>query len=375
MAEPTPDRPTTDTPAQRLIDRERERAEKRRDDGDVQEDRIPEADLRWMTRTRQWGVKVKPGKNGLTIGSLNVGIYGEIPEYWEDQSRMPRGAYPMPGVPAIGYSLRHKYELWADNAADLYEEAIQRRWTTASDIPWDTLKPLPDDVESAICQLCTELTQQANVEFESIGSWLQNMSYGFHEVKLFLATEMFDAARHSEAFRKRALANGGGLGLESRGHVNRMILESKGGWSETSLFLHLLRGTFTMILYRYGEMFAHTEADRVLFSRCIQDKARHIAYSLEHLKYAITHHDEKEIAFKRLLNIGERVFVRELQEPAVLEPMAIIIGGGIEGAQAGMRQVERMMGNYVRQYLAYTDWLGIHRGDSYPKELARYLEA
>ena len=36
-----------------------------------------------------------------------------------------------------------------------------------------------------------------------------------------------------EALRKRALANGGGLGLESKGAVNRMILESRGGWTES----------------------------------------------------------------------------------------------------------------------------------------------
>jgi len=375
MADSSPNKPRADSPAERFLDRELQRAEDQNEKGEDPGVRIPEPDLSWMKRTRQWGVKVNPGKNGMTIGSLNVGIYGEIPEYWEDQSRMPRGAYPMPGIPPIGYSLRHKYELWADNAADLYEEAIQRRWTTATDIPWDTLQPLPDDVEAAMCQLCTELTQQANVEFETIGSWLQHMSYGFHEVKLFLASEMFDAARHSEAFRKRALSNGGGLGLESRGHVNRMILESKGGWTETSLFLHLLRGTFTMTIYRYGEMYAHNEAERVLFSRCMQDKARHIAYGLEHLKYAITHHDEKALAFHRLLNIGERVFARELREPALLEPLAIIMGGGIEGARVGMQRVDQMMGDYVRQYLAYTDWLGIHRGQQYPKELTRYLEA
>ena len=48
---------------------------------------------------------------------------------------------------------------------------------------------------------------------------------------------MFDAARHFEVFRKRALSNGGGLGLELKGDVKRMIIESRGGWSFTSLFV------------------------------------------------------------------------------------------------------------------------------------------
>ncbi len=339
------------------------------------EPQVPEPSLAWMERTLEWGVRVKPGKSGLTMGSLNVGIYGEIPDHWDDQTRMPRGAYPMPGVPPIGFSIRNKYELWADNAAELYEEAIQRRWVPATDIPWATIEPLPDDVEAAMCQLSTELSQQANLEFETIGSWLQHMSYGYHEVKNFLATEMFDAARHCEAFRKRALANGGGLGLESKGDVNRMILESKGGWTETVLFLHVLRGDFTMTLYRCGEQFAHNPAEKTLFARCIQDKARHIAYGLMHLRYALAHQQDKALVMQRLLNIGERVLERELEDPALRESLAIILGGGIEGARVGMRRFERLMGDYVRQYLAHMDWLGIHRGEQFPKGLAQYLEA
>ena len=336
--------------------------------------KVPEASLEWMSRTLEWGVRVKPGPKGLTVDSLNVGIYGEVPDRWDDQTRMPRGAYPMPGIPPIGYSLRQKRELWADNAADLYEEAIQRRWVAATDIPWDTIEPLPDDVEAAMCQLCTELSQAANVEFETIGSWLQHMSYGYHEVKLFLASNMFDAGRHHEAFRKRALSNGGGLGIESRGEINRMILESKGGWSETSLFLHILRGIFILTIYRYGERFAHNPAEKALFGLAMQDKARHVAYGMQHLRYAVTHQQDKDTVFQRLLNIGERVFVRELQDPVLLEPLAVIFGGGIEGARSGMRRVHTMMGDFVRRYLASLDWIGIHRGEAFPRELARYLE-
>ena len=339
------------------------------------EPEIPTPSFEWMGRTLEWGVRVRPGKSGLTLGSLNVGVYGDIPDHWDDQTRMPRGAYPMPGVPPIGFGIRDKHELWADNAAELYEEAIQRRWAPATDVPWHTIEPLPDDVEAAMCQLSTELSQQANVEFETIGGWLHQMSYGYHEVKNFLATQMFDAARHCEVFRKRALANGGGMGLESKGDVNRMILESKGGWTETVLFLHLLRGDLTMTVYRYGEQFAHNEAERVLFARCVQDKARHVAYGLMHLRYALSHQPDKGLVFQRLLNIGERVLERELQDPAFRESLAIILGGGIEGARVGMERYARLMGDYVRQYLAHLEWLGVHRGEAFPAGLARYLEA
>ena len=178
-----------------------------------------------------------------------------------------------------------------------------------------------------------------------------------------------------DVFRKRALANGGGMGLESKGDVNRMILESRGGWTETVLFLHLLRGDLTMTVYRYGEQFAHNDAERVLFARCMQDKARHVAYGLMHLRYALSHQPDKGLVFQRLLNIGERVLERELQDPAFRESLAIILGGGIEGARVGMERYARLMGDYVRQYLAHLEWLGVHRGEAFPAGLARYLEA
>ena len=55
---------------------------------------VPEPTYKWMNRRREWGVRVKPSGKGLTLGSLNVGIYGEVPMTWTDKSRNPRGAIP-----------------------------------------------------------------------------------------------------------------------------------------------------------------------------------------------------------------------------------------------------------------------------------------
>ena len=46
--------------------------------------------------------------------------------------------------------------------------------------------------------------------------WMWRMNHDFIEAKMFLCTQIMDEARHAEVFRKRALANGGGL-LVSRG--------------------------------------------------------------------------------------------------------------------------------------------------------------
>lgn len=336
---------------------------------------MPKPKFDWTGRSNQWGTRVKPGPHGLRLGDLNVGIYGEIPEQWQDQTRNPRGAIPRKGVPPLGYSIRDKADLWADSAADLYEEAIQRRWAPATDIPWQDVAPLSDGLERAICQVCTELCQYANCDVEAISSWQHQMAYGYHEVKQFLATAAFDGARQFEAFRKRALCNGGGLGLEGPGEVNRMILESRGGWTEAVTYLFLLRGTFTLTMLRYLERHAHNPAERLLYSYALQDKARHQTYALDHLKFAIAHDEDMRPILQQLLFIGDRVFARELKDHVLREALAVVFAGGIEAAgTTGMAEYHRMMGDFMREYVSCCDWLGVKRPpETLPESMSRYL--
>lgn len=323
----------------------------------------------WMQQCFAWGTRARPGKEGLTIGRLNVGFYAEVPDRWDEPTRMPRGAVPVPGVPAIGgYSHRTKAELWADNAADLYEEAISRRWGPAYDVPWQQAAPLAEDVELALAQVCTELSQQASVEVEVVTRWLQELSYGYHEVKLFLATEVFDAGRHFEAFRKRALINGAGLGLESPGPASRLLLESRAGWSETTLLLHLLRGSFTLTVYRYLAAHAPTPADAVLCRFAVQDKARHIAYAMQHLRYAVTHRPDLGLQFQRLLGAAEAFIAANDRDPVLWEALAIVFGGGVRGMNAGMAVVRRLRRDAVQGYVDRLRWTGVdRRGQLFPE--------
>ena len=328
----------------------------------------------WMNKTRQWGVRVRPSKAGLKLGDLNAGIYGEVPMHWQDQSRNPRGAVARKGLPPVGYAVRDKAGLWAESAADLYEEAIQRRWAPATDVPWETIEPLPSDVEHAVCQICTELTGYANVDIEAVTGWQHQMSYGYHEVKQYLATASFDAARHHECFRKRALVNGGGLGLESPCRVNRMILESRGGWTEAVVYLYLLRGVFTMTLYRYLERYAHNDAERFIYGHALADKARHVTYGLEHLKFAIAHVEDQRQVVTTLLAIGDAGLARDFSDPVLKEALAIVFGGGIAGARRhGMEVFHDLMREFLKTHLDYCRWLDVPRNpDAWPPVLKEF---
>ena len=321
---------------------------------------VPEPRLNWMNQRREWGVRVKPGKKGLTLGSLNVGVYGEIPMNWPDKSRNPRGAIGATGLPPVAIQLKDKVDLWAPLAADLYEEAIQRRWAPATDVDWNTVHPLPDDVERAMCQVCTELSFYAIVDVELITSWQHQMAYGYHEVKQYLATASLDATRRQEAFRKRALSNGGGLGLEGPCQVSRLLRESRGGWTETVAGMTLIRGLFVQVMVRYLNAYAHNEAERTIFEYVTQDFGRFLSYGLDHLKFALAHDREKLNSILTTLAIGMRFFDRDLRDPALREALAIIFGGSIVGARnQGMYTYYEMLDQYVKELLQAVQELGL----------------
>ena len=320
----------------------------------------------WMKDTRQWGTRAQPTPHGLTIESIMVGLYGEIPEESREMTRMPRGSFATPGIPRLdNYSVNRKDELWADNASTLYEEAIQRRWNAMQDIAWDDLPDHPEALELAWCQLCTELGHHATAEIDTIGLWLHRMNYAYIEPKMFLATQEFDSARHFEAMRHRALCNGGALGLESPGYMNRRMVETRAGWPEVSVSLYIARGTLTLLLYRFGAHFATNPIDRKLFGLCLQDKARHMAYGMAMLKSTIAVKGvDFGVSLRRILGSIEKDMGGELRDPVLWEAMAIIAGGSIAGMAQGMAAVERLRASYVRQYLTRLSYVGINKSES-----------
>ncbi|MGH2585989.1 MAG: hypothetical protein ACRDJE_13840, partial [Dehalococcoidia bacterium] len=224
------------------------------------------------------------------------------------------------------------------------------------------------------CQVATELSQQASIEVEVVSSWLQMMSYGYHEVKLFLATENFDAGRHFEVFRKRALVNGGGLGLESPGQVNRLLLESRAGWTETVMLLHILRGLFTRTIYRYLAAYGPTPVERLIGRRALQDASRHIAYASQHLKYAVNKVPGSAQNFNLGLTQAEGVVGRDEADPVLWEALACIFGGGVRGMDEGMAVVANLRRHYVNEYLARLAWIGIDHQRALAPNFAAVLE-
>jgi len=275
-----------------------------------------------------------------------------VPDRWTYDTFLPRGAKPPEARQAgLGYTIFDKEDVWSDQAADLYEESIAQRWVPAKDIPWESLLPLPDEIERALCQLCTELAQRASVWHTVIAGWLPEISYGFHEVKCMLAAHVFEAGRLYEAFRKRALANGGGLGVESPGIFVKRLTDPR-TFLEMSVGLHIVHATFTEVICSYGESFAHNEAERKLFSLAARDLGRYAAYGVSHLRYLLEHNPERRSEVEAALRFAEAALVRDEQKNVPLrEALIILLGNGLENVAAGWQRLQELRREQARLYV------------------------
>ncbi len=312
----------------------------------------PPLDLSWLDLDNTWGVRAKPGRRGLTLDEIEIGPYAAGAGETGNQGLKPRGAATRKMAPKVGHPYTSKAEVWSANASLLYEEAVQRQWSSATDVPWETLKPLPDDLERAMCQLCTFLTEVEFIAGDAPGMWLPEVNAEYHEIKLFLMTQIMDEARHLDVFRKRALANGGGLLSAGPGLGLRAIIESK-NYSEMSALMHVLAEGFVQSVFRMGEYIAQNEAEKRIFRLCAQDESRHVAYGVMHLKYLGDNEPERREEVHYYLDRAEGVFSFD-DSPAAAdlsEALAVLMGGGISNLDRGIQMAMGVRKKQVNEYM------------------------
>jgi hypothetical protein len=181
-------------------------------------------------------------------------------------------------------------------------------------------------------------------------------------VKLFLASQVFDEARHMDVFRKRALANGGGLLAASPGseHILRVILDAP-NYTVASSLMHILAEGFVLTLFRHGEFLAPTEVEKKIFRLCMQDEARHVGYGTLHLKRFLQEHPERAEEVHQILDVGEEAMLSLFMEPTGIEPRLILAGGGVDRMMEGMMRTAFLYQKQVREYLHRLHVAGLDR--------------
>ncbi len=322
------------------------------------EPEIPELDLSWLNLDTEWGTQSQPGRKGLTLQQINDSLYGEVPATANDHSARPRGAAAAEHSPRMGgYVIGEATETFSESSALLYDEAVSRQWSSATDIPWDTLDELPEDIERAMAQLCTSLTEVEFIAADVPGKWLPRIAADHYESGLFLMSQVMDEARHTDVFRKRALANGGGLLMQGGGGGLRQILEAE-DFTQMSSMLHILGEGFVQTLFRLGELIAHNEAEKRMFRLAAQDESRHVAFGVTHLKYTLERQPEKAEEVHWTLDMFEHTIVDPDQaNPGLAGALVYLLGDG--DVDEGWKLFWTVRRKQVLEYLHRLDVAGL----------------
>ncbi len=335
----------------------------------------PPLDGRWANApTERPPRPTNLGEEGFTLAKADSGSYGWAPDHWPYQNDTPRGAWPAKdsarGLPAP-YTIFDKHEVWADNAADLYELAIRERWIPATDVSWGSIEPLDDHVEAALDQVFTNLSEQQYNSNQVLLGWLQEISYGFHEIKLYLSTQIFDQARHVEAFRKRALANAGGLGVQMPGFMHRTVYAAF-KFTELICYVNILRGSFTLALAQ-NEHLPRSQADHQLFDGLARDLERHLAYGVDHLKHYLRHDTINRNHVSTWLARGEAMMGADLNRDKTLRE-ALILGLG-ETVSEGKARLKELRQAQLEKYLKTLEAASIYKhGEAVTPALQRVID-
>ncbi|MCZ6872864.1 MAG: ferritin-like domain-containing protein [bacterium] len=312
-----------------------------------------------------------------------------LPELSDNLTGRVHGAIPRPGIPQIGaYAFRTKREVWGYNLRKLYEEAVARQWSSATDVPWDTLEPLPDDLEAAECQLATFFNEVEFVAADIPSRFIANMSPDYMDVRQFLLTQVMDESRHMEVFRKRALANGGGLmrRVDTSTGVVGGATDNARDFTEMSTRLHVSGEGAVLTLFRLGELMAYNEAEKTIYRRAAQDEARHVAFGILHLKYMNATCPERREEIHTYLDEAETRQATGAggENPAgsnalTSSALAVLLGGGKNKVDEGQKLLLAVRRRQVKEYFQRLKSAGyderIHNGRVNPALLAAVKNA
>jgi hypothetical protein len=339
-------------------------------------DRFNNLSLNFIRTKSERGVKAKPGPIGLGTPEINIGTYGQVPDYWPYENDTPLGSHPdFTNFGPGSYTIYEKAEVWAEGCDVLYEQAILDRWIPATDLDWNNgLRQLPEELERATCQLATVYSSHGLVEQKIISKWFEEISYGFHDVKLFLGTQVYDAGHKVEALRKRALANGGGLGQAPLGTLYR-------GWygalkfSEMITALDVIYKSYELTLFEAAQDFAKTDLDAQLFGLMAKDSRRHLEYGKRHLLWYLQHKDRGEGYATFFLNRGEAALSNEMRHsPEEREALILLFANGRENASQGVDKLRALRQKQLMDYIAVLDEVGMDRLPNVNVGLAQLAE-
>ena len=273
---------------------------------------------------------IAPGKQIAESAGANWGL-------------APRGGRIEQGGPKFGFTLCQKREVWAQELAGIYKQAVANQWSAARDIPWNELPKLPPELEAAVGQIMTFLTENEFAALYVPARFIPRIHPHYREVVEVLAVQVGDEARHAEAFTRRAEAGGRGLGTSAvSGQLSlQTLLEEPDFTIATFLLCVMGEGTFLTLL-KFLEEHAPDPVTANLARLAHRDEARHVAFGMEHLRYVLEREPERRFSLAAAVERRSRLLASVSGlSPYVSDALMIFAGGGVSPQQirAGAHQV------------------------------------
>jgi hypothetical protein len=205
----------------------------------------------------------------------------------------PRGSTIEAGIPEFDFQLTDKVNVWSDDAAHIYRQAVAAQWDPETAIPWDAQFELPDDLEDAVVQVMTYLIENETAALIVPSRFIAQLHPHFREVMQVLAVQTADEARHIEVFTRRARLERSRLGRSTvGGQTSLKTLVDEPEFAVASFLLSVLgEGTFLSLLW-FIERYAPDPVTAAVTRLAAQDEARHVASGLAHLSQHLAREPE-----------------------------------------------------------------------------------
>jgi hypothetical protein len=161
-----------------------------------------------------------------------------------------RGSTIEAGTPEFGFQLTDKVNVWSDDAAHIYQQAVAAQWDPETAIPWDAPFELTGDLEEAV-------------------------------------------VRHIKVFTRRARLKRSQLGRSTiGGQTSLKTLVDEPQFAIASFLLSVLgEGTFLSLLW-FIERYAPDPVTAAVARLAAQDEARHVAFGPAHLSQHLAREPE-----------------------------------------------------------------------------------
>ncbi len=258
----------------------------------------------------------------------------------------PLGATAERGAPAFRWTLNQRDALWADDVAELTEQASAAQWDASRDIPWEAARGLPDFVERAVSQVMTFIAQNEYAALYVPAGFLADVNPAYPEMLMWLASHVHDEARHVEVFTKRSLIGGQPSYALAATELSLHTLLDERDFSGAALLLNVLgEGTFLDLL-RFVEHHAPDAATRAAAALAHRDEVRHVHFGISHVRRHIATDPDQTAA---LIGAAERRATKLTEmsglSPLLTEGLTVMAAGSLQPAELarGATEVRELM--------------------------------